>query len=98
METIKSDNLKERIAQLEREIENIKKRNEKVEADKAWEVSDFRKVYVAISTYIIVVAIMYFLNFENIFINALIPVSGYLLSTLSWTIFKEIFVRRFKKV
>ena len=42
--------------ELEKEIEEIKKRNIRVEKDKAWETSFTRKVCIAILTYIVVVS------------------------------------------
>ena len=79
-----------------KEIESLKKRNKKVELEKAWEISLERKISVAVITYIIVVIIMYFLNFENIFINALIPTIWYILSTIGVNPMKNIYIRRNK--
>jgi len=88
---------KKSIEKLEKEIEKIKKRNKKVEADKSWEISTERKISVAIITYIMVVIIMYFLNFEKIYINALIPTFGYLLSTLWINPMKKIYIGNYLK-
>jgi len=78
------------------ELDNIKKRNKKVELEKAWETSLERKISVALITYIIVVIIMYFLDFENIFINALIPTIWYILSTIGVNPMKNIYIRKKK--
>ena len=40
---------------LEKEIDNIKNRNKRVELDKAWETSFTRKICIMILTYIVVV-------------------------------------------
>lgn len=40
---------------LEKEIENIKTRNKKVELDKKWETSLTRKICICILTYIVVI-------------------------------------------
>src|SRR3989344_3930058 len=45
--------MQERIKDLEKEIREIKQRNLRVEADKAWEVSWTRIFFISISTYII---------------------------------------------
>jgi len=45
---------------LEKEIKEIKKRNKKVEMEKAWETSIFRKVIIAILTYLVIVLFFYF--------------------------------------
>ena len=41
---------------LEKEIENIKIRNARVELDKKWETSLTRKICICILTYIVVIA------------------------------------------
>jgi len=43
------------LEQLKNDIELIKQRNARVEADKAWETSLFRKILVAVLTYIVIV-------------------------------------------
>ena len=40
---------------LEKEIEEIKKRNKRVELDKSWETSWTRKICIMLLTYIVVV-------------------------------------------
>lgn len=42
------------IEELEKEIPQIKERNKRVEADKAWETSTSRKIIIAIATYIVI--------------------------------------------
>lgn len=44
---------------LEKEIEQIKLRNKKVEKDKAWETSGIRKICIMILTYIVVIIYSY---------------------------------------
>ena len=66
------------------EIELIKERNKRVELDKAWEVSATRKICIAVLTYFVVVLYSYIINkFSNIWLSSLVPVMGFLLSTLS---------------
>ena len=40
---------------LKNEIDELKKKNQRVEADKAWKTSIVRKVLIAILTYIVIV-------------------------------------------
>lgn len=80
---------------LEFEIKKIQQRNFKVEADKAWETSIQRKMSVAAITYIIVLLVMYFLDFEDIFFGAIIPTAWYLLSTLGVNSIKKIYVKKY---
>jgi len=69
---------------LEMEIEQIKERNKKVELDKRWETSSTRKICICILTYIVVVIYSYMINrISNLFLISLVPVIGFMLSTLS---------------
>lgn len=74
---------------IEKEILEIKKRNKKVELDKAWETSCSRKVIIAILTYFVIVLFFHFSWLWNPFINAIVPTIGFLLSTLSMWFFKK---------
>lgn len=69
---------------IEKEIEAIKKRNEKVEMDKAWETSWTRRICIMVLTYIVVIIYSYVIkNVDNILLSSLVPVIGFTLSTLS---------------
>ena len=69
---------------LNKEIEEIKNRNKRVELDKKWETSWTRKICICIVTYIVVVAYSYIVrNYDNIFLSSLVPIIGFTLSTLS---------------
>ncbi len=67
---------------LEKRISAVEERNKKVEQDKAWETSLVRRISIAVLTYSIVVVYLLVIQNEKPFINALVPVTGYLLSTL----------------
>jgi len=77
------------IEELQLEIEEIKKRNQRVEADKAWETSWTRKIVIAILTYIVIVVFFYFAGLPKPFINAIIPAFAFILSTLTVPFFKN---------
>jgi len=85
----------EKLELLEKEIEQIKQRNKKVEIDKAWEISYTRKIIIAILTYIVVVLFFYFAKLTSPFINAIVPTIGFLLSTLSISLFKKLWIKYF---
>ena len=69
---------------LEKDIENIKIRNARVELDKKWETCWTRKICIMILTYIVVIIYSYIIkNTDNIFLSSLVPVIGFALSTLS---------------
>ena len=72
------------------ELEEIKERNKRVEADKAWETSLSRKVIIAILTYLVVVLFFYSAEFSRPFTTAIVPTIGFILSTLSIPLFKKL--------
>ena len=81
--------------ELKEEIEKIKKRNKRVEKDKEWETSLTRKLTIAVLTYLIVVLYSYFISkFSNIFLTSLVPVIGFVLSTLSLNMVRKIWEKR----
>ncbi len=80
-----------------KEIEKIKKRNARVEADKAWETSWARKGIIAILTYIVIVLFFFSANLPNPFVNAIVPTVGFLLSTLTLSAFKKIWLSKMRK-
>lgn len=82
------------IQQLKNEIELIKQRNARVEADKAWETSLFRKILVAVLTYIVIVLFFTVAKLSKPFINAIVPTVGFILSTLSIPFFKKLWFTR----
>lgn len=62
----------------------IEDRNAKVTLDKVWETSLTRKLSIAMITYTVAAVYMrFFLNDIHWYAGALVPVIGYLLSTLS---------------
>ena len=76
---------------IEKEIQLIKERNKKVELDKAWETSITRKICIAILTYFVVVLYSFItIKFSNIWLSSLVPVIGFLLSTLSIKFIRKI--------
>lgn len=79
------------------EINKIKQRNKKVEIEKAWETSNFRKILIAVLTYFVVVIFFIFSWNDEPFISAIVPMLGFLLSTLSVSFFKEIWIKYFYK-
>lgn len=81
------------LEQIKKDIEEIEERNRRVEKDKAWETSTTRKVLVAVLTYIVVVIFFTFAKLPRPFINAIVPTLGFLLSTLSISFAKKLWVK-----
>lgn len=83
------------IEDLEKEIEKIKERNLRVEKDKAWETSLTRKISIAFLTYMVISVFLLFLGLPKPFINSLVPVLGFWISTLTISFLKKIWLRYF---
>lgn len=84
----------DRYQELEDRVSKLEDRNRRVEADKAWETSWIRRLSIAALTYLTVVAYLYFVVHINPWINALVPVIGYILSTLTISELKKLFTSR----
>jgi len=75
-------------------IDDILKRNARVELDKAWETSLTRRCIIAGITYLTAASFLKLIGNEAYLINALVPVGGYLLSTLSLPMVKTWWVKQ----
>ena len=82
---------------LEKEINLIKERNKRVEADKAWETSKFRIFSIVVMTYIITSIVFYFIGVKNYLLSALIPTVGFYLSTQSLPFIKTWWIKKYYK-
>lgn len=67
----------------EKELLEIKERNKKVELDKAWETSWFRRVFISVMTFIVAVVWLWLIGEPGFILKALVPALGYILSTLT---------------
>ena len=79
---------------LQKEIDEIKSRNRRVEADKAWETSWTRKALVLLLTYIVVVIFFFVARLPEPFVNAIVPSLAFMLSNLTIPAFKKWWVGR----
>ncbi len=80
----------------DKDVQYIIERNKKVELDKAWETSWTRRLFIAVLTYFIAVVYMRYAGLSNPLLGAFVPTGGYLLSTLSLPILKELWLRNYK--
>jgi len=80
----------DKFTNLEKRIEKIERRNERVEMDKAWETSFSRKLLVAVFTYLAIALYFQFIVKIDPWINAIVPTVGFLLSTLTLPFFKSL--------
>ena len=74
---------------LEKRIKALEARNRTVEADKAWETSWTRRTTIALLTYFVVCAYLALVIHIDPWLNALVPVVGFLLSTLTLSFVKN---------
>ncbi|OGY31532.1 MAG: hypothetical protein A3C02_02320 [Candidatus Andersenbacteria bacterium RIFCSPHIGHO2_02_FULL_45_11] len=79
---------------LEKEIQALKERNFRVEADKAWEVSKVRIASISLITYVIAAAFLYIIGVKGFLLNALVPAVGYYLSTQSLPFVKSWWIQK----
>lgn len=82
---------------IQKEIKEIKERNNRVENDKARETSLARKVIIMIFTYAVIVVFLYTAKLPNPRINAIVPTIGFMLSTLGLWMFKRLWLKHKKK-
>ncbi len=82
---------------LEKEIKKIKDRNKRVELDKKWETSWTRRICIMILTYVIVIIYSYLVKGQSsILFSSLVPVIGFVLSTLSLRLIRKIWEKVIK--
>ncbi|MCL5009145.1 MAG: hypothetical protein M1400_02260 [Patescibacteria group bacterium] len=79
---------------LEQKITEILERNRKVEADKAWETSLTRRLFIALFTYLCAWAWLILIGQRLAWLTAAVPVLGYLLSTLTLPPLKAWWLKR----
>lgn len=79
------------------DLETLKSRNARVEADKAWETSRTRRLFIAGITYCVAALYMHMAGLGNPLIGACVPTGGYLLSTLSLPFVKNAWKSRIYK-
>ena len=79
---------------LQKEIEDRKNRNKRVETDKAWETSWVRKLLILVLTYIVIVIFFFVTDLNKPFLNTIVPSLAFLLSTLTVPVVKKWWLKR----
>jgi len=79
---------------IEQRLEAIEARNKRVEDDKAWETSWARRFSIMALTYLVVAFYLRFVVHINPWVNALVPVLGFLLSTFTISLLKQQWINR----
>lgn len=85
------------LEEIKNELKAIKERNQRVEAEKAWEQSFFRKVLILISTYVIAGIVFLIIGVEHPWRNALIPTIAYFVSIQSLPLVKKRWIVHYLK-
>ncbi len=85
------------IEELRAEIEAIKKRNKRVESNKDWETSWLRRIFIAVSTYILVAILLISISNDKPYINAIVPAIAYLVSTSSLEMLRSWWLKKRNK-
>ena len=75
--------------EIDREISLIKERNRRVELDKAWETSWTRRLFIVALTYLFAGIWLVLIRDPFPWVKSLLPVIGYILSTLTIPILKK---------
>ena len=68
---------------LEEELNRIKERNKRVEVDKEWEMSRTRRLLILVLTYLVIVTFFLVAKLPKPWLNAIVPATGFILSTLT---------------
>lgn len=70
-------------------LDKLEARNKRVEADKAWETSWLRRLIIMALTYLTVVCYLAIVVHINPWVNTVVPVAGYGVSTLTVSFIKK---------
>ncbi|MBU0964617.1 hypothetical protein KKC06_06275 [Patescibacteria group bacterium] len=81
---------------LQNQINEIKKRNQRVEADKAWETSWMRRIIIFTLTYLVIVVFFYIAKLPKPWLNSIVPALAFMLSTLTLSLLKKAWLKNKK--
>ncbi|MDP4000786.1 MAG: hypothetical protein Q8P83_00920 [bacterium] len=81
---------------IENEIEQLKDRNRRVEADKAWETSSFRIGLLTLVTFVVAAIVLSVMKVERVFITALVTAIAYFLSVQTLPAVKRWWIKKYQ--
>ncbi|MCL5970719.1 MAG: hypothetical protein M1450_04435 [Patescibacteria group bacterium] len=81
--------------ELEKRIKSIEDRNKKVEADKSWETSLTRKIFIIVFTYFFIGLVLTSMKIDRPWLNAIVPAIGFFMSTLTMPFLKSFWLKYF---
>jgi hypothetical protein len=79
--------------QIEQEVLKIKERNQRVEIDKKWEISWFRRLLIMIFTYLAMGFYLSVVSVDRPWFNAIVPAVAFMLSTLTLPFLKRVWIK-----
>lgn len=82
---------------LEDRVIVIEQRNNRVEADKAWETSWTRRLLLTLFTYLAIGIYLWAIDVSRPWLNAIVPAVGFMLSTLTMPFFKKLWLNAHNK-
>jgi len=82
------------VENLEQKIQQIEERNQRVEADKAWETSWTRRLLLTTFTYLAIGVYLWVIEVSRPWLNAIVPAVAFMLSTLTMPFFKKLWLKR----
>lgn len=86
--------IENRLSVCEQQFRMLEERNNRVDADKAWETSRARFFSLLLLTYVVMCLLFYALKVEGVFSNALVPTMGYFLSAQTLPLIKKWWLAR----
>lgn len=81
------------LQELEKDVEEIKERNLRVEADKQWERSYTRRILLVIFTYLAIGFYLQAIMVPQPWLNAIVPAVAFMLSTLTLPFFRKFWIK-----
>ena len=82
----------DKLKNIEETLRKIGERNKKVELDKAWEISYFRRLLLTIFTYLSIGFYLKAVKIPQPWLNAIVPSVAFMLSTLTLPFFKRLWL------
>lgn len=81
---------------MESRLAVIEARNRRVDMDKKWETSWTRRIVIALLTYAVVCIYLVIIGNNNPFVNAFVPPTGFILSTMVAKSIRNIWLQKQK--
>lgn len=78
---------------IEKKLVALEKRNLEKDTNKAWETSKTRRVLIALFTYFVIGLFMSANGVDKPWVSAIIPTMGFVLSTLSLSFIKDLWIK-----